>query len=197
MIIYTQTPDYYQEYLEHGWLKDQAAKVHKYLERWRGKNGKWYYRYASAAKNAVNKVKSKALDLKTKYNRSKVYKNMAPIFYEAREDYLANKKPGAATITKNYGKTNTWKFDTGRATSRSGNVGYTKNGISAGRKRVADKKQAQEKEMARIREAFSAPEVRARALKNRKNYILKENYWNPKNNKRQAQLDSYKKKRKK
>ena len=31
-------------FIEHGWLKDQAAKVHKYIKRWRNKAGKWVYR---------------------------------------------------------------------------------------------------------------------------------------------------------
>ena len=43
MQTYQSTPDYYRDYIQHGWLKDQAAKVHKYISRWRGKNGKWYY----------------------------------------------------------------------------------------------------------------------------------------------------------
>lgn len=32
-------------FIEHGWLKDQAAKVHKYIKRWRNKAGKWVYQY--------------------------------------------------------------------------------------------------------------------------------------------------------
>ena len=31
--------------LEHGWLKDQAAKVHKYIKRWKTKAGRWAYLY--------------------------------------------------------------------------------------------------------------------------------------------------------
>ena len=58
MQTYQSTPDYYRDYIQHGWLKDQAAKVHKYISRWRGKNGKWYYSY-----------KSKAQELGTKINR--------------------------------------------------------------------------------------------------------------------------------
>lgn len=42
---YQSTPDYYRDYIEHGWVKDQAAKVHKYLKRWRNKAGKWVYEY--------------------------------------------------------------------------------------------------------------------------------------------------------
>ena len=42
----------YDDMLEHGWLKDQAAKVHKYIDRWKGKNGKWVYRYYRAKSKA-------------------------------------------------------------------------------------------------------------------------------------------------
>lgn len=41
----------------HGWLKDAAAKTHKYLERWRGKGGKWYYKYKSKTQEQLAKAK--------------------------------------------------------------------------------------------------------------------------------------------
>lgn len=34
-----------EEIIEHGWVKDAAAKVHKYLKRWKNKAGKWVYQY--------------------------------------------------------------------------------------------------------------------------------------------------------
>jgi hypothetical protein len=45
MTQYQATPDYYRDYIEHGWAKDAAAKVHKYIERWKNAAGKWVYRY--------------------------------------------------------------------------------------------------------------------------------------------------------
>lgn len=57
MIQYQSTPDFYRDYIEHGWLKDQAAKVHKYISRWRGKNGKWYYSYKSKAQEQIAKLR--------------------------------------------------------------------------------------------------------------------------------------------
>ena len=51
MQIYQSTPDYYRDYIEHGWLKDQAAKVHKYLKRWKNKAGKWVYQYKQPKSN--------------------------------------------------------------------------------------------------------------------------------------------------
>lgn len=47
MQTYQSTPDYYRDFIEHGWLKDQAAKTHKYIERWKNEAGFWRYRYAS------------------------------------------------------------------------------------------------------------------------------------------------------
>lgn len=68
-MIYQQTPDFYNEYishsavwegrsryrngedeLEHGWVKDAAAKAHKYIRRWRNKAGKWVYQYKNKKK---------------------------------------------------------------------------------------------------------------------------------------------------
>lgn len=47
MQTYQSTPDYYRDFIEHGWLKNQAAKAHKYIERWKNEAGFWRYRYAS------------------------------------------------------------------------------------------------------------------------------------------------------
>ena len=150
MILYTQTPDYYDEYLQHGWLKDQAAKVHKYIERWRGKNGKWYYRYAvNKAKQLGGKAKLKAIDLKTKFNRTRNFGGSKDtIFYEAREDDIASGKrkssigASPARVTYNYGKKQ-GHVDNGRVSSYTKMEGATGNGIEAGRERVANKKKAQ------------------------------------------------------
>lgn len=129
MTQYQATPDYYRDYIEHGWLKDQAAKVHKYIERWRGKNGKWYYRY-----------KSKAQELGAKANRTM-------------------RRVDPAQISLNNGKEpiHGYAYDNGKATSRTGTYGNfqnskkkdvvpasghtkglkTNSGIAAGRKRTA------------------------------------------------------------
>lgn len=48
---YQSTPDFYREYIEHGWLKDQAAKVHKYIKRWKNEAGKWVYQYKKPKSN--------------------------------------------------------------------------------------------------------------------------------------------------
>ena len=53
--------------LEHGWLKDQAAKVHKYIKRWKTKAGRWAYLYA---KNK-EKVKKAKKDLDEFYKDTK------------------------------------------------------------------------------------------------------------------------------
>ena len=51
MQTYQSTPDFYREYIEHGYLKDQAAKVHKYIKRWKNKAGKWVYQYTNPNTN--------------------------------------------------------------------------------------------------------------------------------------------------
>lgn len=60
---YQSTPDFYREYIEHGWLKDQAAKVHKYIKRWKNEAGKWVYQYKKPKSNPtfVSSEASKAL----------------------------------------------------------------------------------------------------------------------------------------
>lgn len=75
MTGYTPTPDYYNEYIQHGWVKDQAAKVHKYIKRWRGKDGRWQYQYKKAtssarniAKQIINKNKEISARLTKSYN---------------------------------------------------------------------------------------------------------------------------------
>lgn len=82
MQIYQSTPDYYRDYIEHGWLKDQAAKVHKYIERHRGKNGKWVYVYRKA-KNLYERGK-RQVGLKTgKYsNYNEDYINTYPDYLQ-------------------------------------------------------------------------------------------------------------------
>lgn len=47
MQAYQSTPDYYRDFIEHGWIKNQAAKAHKYIERWKNEAGFWRYRYQS------------------------------------------------------------------------------------------------------------------------------------------------------
>ena len=48
MQTYQSTPDYYRDVIQHGWAKDATSRVHKYIERHRGKNGKWVYVYRKA-----------------------------------------------------------------------------------------------------------------------------------------------------
>lgn len=119
-MIYQQTPDFYNEYishsavwegrsryrngedeLEHGWVKDAAAKAHKYIDRWRGKNGKWYYRYKSKAQELGARVNRKRLGLKP--------------------DQIWNSKDPT------YGDfDNPVRYDKGKANSRSGQTGSRK-----------------------------------------------------------------------
>lgn len=81
MQTYQSTPDYYRDYIEHGYLKYQAAKVHKYLKRWRNKAGKWIYQY--------KKPKSKATMKSMEYSRALLNDNLAD---NADTAYFINKK---------------------------------------------------------------------------------------------------------
>lgn len=148
-MIYQQTPDFYNEYishsavwegrsryrncedeLEHGWVKDAAAKAHKYIDRWRGKNGKWYYRYKSKAQELGTKIRRK---LGTPYNSR---------FSIDPETITTRNSVSGARIT--------FGDDYGRADSHSGKQRLAhlpndkareryKAGISAGRKRATKK----------------------------------------------------------
>ena len=193
MILYTQTPDYYSDYIEHGWLKDQAAKVHKYIERWRGKNGKWYYKYKTTVKNTINKAKSKLTNSYVQYRRKKAGLNPEDVSFNIAGRKYGQLGGGLIAVRGDNGKIKSYDHNQRRA-ARSRNADQTSKAIEAGRERKKQREKQREQEAREITEAFSKPEVRAHTLKNRKNYILKENYWNPENTKRQAQLDSYKKK---
>jgi len=116
MQTYQSTPDYYREYIEHGYLKDTAAKVHKYIERWRGKNGKWYYRYKSKASSALTKVRRNMLgadaeDITTDNGR-RVLQNTGRRNWSGRPNSMLDNKKGSRVNA----------------------------GISAGRERVGKKK---------------------------------------------------------
>lgn len=127
-MIYQQTPDFYNEYishsavwegrsryrndedeLEHGWAKDAAAKAHKYIDRWRGKNGKWYYRYKSKAQELGAKVDRKIKGIKVDEISDNTY-----------NDYTTGKR-------RIIGKTSRYVLgkDSGKAGSRS--VGLSSN----------------------------------------------------------------------
>ena len=126
MIQYQSTPDYYREYIEHGYLKDQAAKVHKYIKRWKNQAGKWVYQY-----------KSKAEGLGTKARRT-----------------LNGVDSDQVTVNNGKEVVGGWARDNGKASSISGTTGNRRNskgvpaynnnrgvnvkaGIEAGRKRAA------------------------------------------------------------
>lgn len=140
MIQYTPTPDYYNEYIQHGWLKDQAAKAHKYIERWRGKNGKWYYRYKSKVQNAF-----------TKFNRNRLLKNWNSAYQDPGD---RPRKRNADEITTNYGRKMLMRWDNGKPKSywqkeNNSNPIFNQKTLNAARKR-AKKKQTTEKFKARM-----------------------------------------------
>lgn len=131
MQTYQSTPDFYRDYIEHGWLKDQAAKVHKYISRWRGKNGKWYYRY-----------KQEITDLKGRYRtRNGGRTNIDLDERENERGYSSSRSRGDQIYGSRNAK-NGWSFTTpvkglsDRGNSRSYSEQGVNRGISAGRKRT-------------------------------------------------------------
>lgn len=67
--------------IEHGWLKDQASKVHKYISRKKNELGKWIYTYKQ------EKAEKDARKAKKQWNekgRKKVYKKRKSQIRQAR-----------------------------------------------------------------------------------------------------------------
>lgn len=152
-MIYQQTPDFYNEYishsaiwegrsryrngedeLEHGWAKDAAAKAHKYIDRWRGKNGKWYYKYKQTLTNLKGRYRTRNggrtnIDLEEREN-DRGYSSS-----RSRGDQIY----GSRNAKLGLSFTAPVKGSSDRGNSRR----YSKQGvnraISAGRKRAAKK----------------------------------------------------------
>ena len=136
MQTYQSTPDFYREYIEHGWLKDQAAKTHKYIKRWRNKAGKWVYQYKSKVKETLDRYDRRMAHIPPEAISGTKSAEREPI------KYLAN-GPFAKLHKKKYQSSfniEDSKEHRGYSYSRSGSKGLTKNGISAGRQRAAKKK---------------------------------------------------------
>ena len=130
MQAYQSTPDFYRDYIEHGWLKDQAAKVHKYISRWRGKNGKWYYSYKSKAQEKIAQIRQDKSG--TRGAITDDYGKNKYSYWRGQPMSIINKenKKGYSTSRS------------GRQVKSVGNGGYvydrnTSRGIAAGRKRAA------------------------------------------------------------
>ena len=107
--------------IQHGWLKNAAAKAHKYIERWKGKNGKWYYKYKSKALESVTKFANKTVGIN---DPRSVVNNKKPVEY------------WFPLLGSSRGRNVVWT-DNGKANSRRGQTGSrVKQGTVAGRKRV-------------------------------------------------------------
>lgn len=72
--------------IEHGWLKDQAAKAHKYISRWKNAAGKWVYQYKK------DKAEKDARKAKRDWIFKGVYKS-----YKKRKDQIATARDNANT----------------------------------------------------------------------------------------------------
>ena len=118
------------------------------LEHYGVKGMKWRKHLKSAlskasglAKKAKYKTKNKLIDLKTKYNRYKMFKDVGESFGDRTDGILAGKKRHASTITTDYGTKETGHWDNGTANRTYRNAqGRFKEGIEAGRARRKKKK---------------------------------------------------------
>jgi len=127
-MIYQQTPDYYRDYIEHGWLKDQAAKVHKYIKRWRNKAGKWVYQY-----------KNELQDAKTRRNRKNARLNPYDVSFDINgKNYGAGPKGGIIAARSDDGRIKSYSYYS-RIAARARSTDQRKNAIRAGRQRAAAK----------------------------------------------------------
>ena len=134
MQMYQSTPDYYRDYIEHGWLKDAAAKAHKYIDRWRGKNGKWYYRY-----------KQELTDLKGRYRTRNGGRTYIDLDERENERGYSSSRARGDQIYGSRNAKNGWtslhevKGLSDHGNSRSYSKQGVNRGIEAGRKRAAKK----------------------------------------------------------
>ena len=120
MQTYQSTPDYYRDYIEHGYLKDQAAKVHKYLKRWKNDAGKWVYQYANKAKGAYYRNKSKWQENETKIVRRK-------LGIKDPETITVGAKRRIYPMVTKYSIKSKYTGNSGKANSRSGQAGSNRN----------------------------------------------------------------------
>ena len=121
-------PPLEEVYLEHGWLKDQAAKVHKYIERHRGKNGKWIYKYKRASMpemiNMVYKNRNNPLE-----GDEKISRYLENRGYMSMDDYVRNQYRRKGKRLKTLGKI--IGLDINLANPRQNNRGYTNSGSAS------------------------------------------------------------------
>ena len=110
MIQYQSTPDYYRDYIEHGWFSDTAKKAHKYIDKYMSKAGKWVYIYKKKAKDSIeNYKKEREENLKKKQKSDWINKGVHKS-YKKRKDKVkqarynayerASKNPKVAYSTR-------------------------------------------------------------------------------------------------
>ena len=79
--------------IEHGWLRDQAASVHKYVKRWRNAAGKWVYQYKQ---NVADKQARQA-------RKEWIFKGVKKA-YKQRKDQIATARDNATTAFRKNAK---------------------------------------------------------------------------------------------
>lgn len=124
---YQATPDYYREYIEHGWLKDQAAKTHKYIKKYVNKAGNTIYVYARKAQTAINRKLNRVNPDQISLNYGK-----EPVFGYSHDNGKATSRTG------HLGNLQDWRGKYHTYTSFNGKTKGIKvnSGIAAGRRRT-------------------------------------------------------------
>lgn len=132
MQTYQSTPDYYRDYIEHGWFSNKA---HKYIEKFKNAKGEWVYRYY--------KAKSKrAGNMAAKYRKKWGVGNEDATLYINKKggDYAFNKGQWLETMGNNgrissSGRPNSRNYyDSGKIGSRTPNV--TKIGLTRAQRKA-------------------------------------------------------------
>lgn len=85
---YQSTPDYYRDYIEHGWLSDTAKKAHKYIDKYLSKAGNWVYVYKTKADAAIDNYRRERQ--KKNWREKGVYKS-----YKKRKAKVAQARQNA------------------------------------------------------------------------------------------------------
>lgn len=121
-------PEMEDIFIQHGWVKDQAAKVHKYIERHRGKNGRWIYKYKRASMpemiNIAYKNRNNPFEGDEKIDR--YLENRG---YMSMDDYVRNQFRRKGKRLKILSKIT--GLDINLSNPRQNNRGYTNSGSAS------------------------------------------------------------------
>ena len=152
MIQYQSTPDYYREYIEHGWFSDTAKKAHKYIKKYVNDAGNTIYVYKTKAQTAIDNYKRER-------GRQKAYKD--------RKDQIETSRRKTMLTNKRKAQKAWW--------SKTMRENMIKTATAQKKARDAAKKKRIEEATASARKSYEdrKPYVRDSRGRTRHNYALK------------------------